>query len=411
MSIQFKKKRQPVNPWKGVKGLSRDLWIIYIATLINRSGTMVLPFLALYLTSDLHEDAATAGMILTCYGLGSLITAPVMGKLSDKIGSITIMKLSLFFSGCILIFYPFIKGFTLLFAVTLLWAVINEAFRPAVMSLISYLAPREKRRVAFSMNRLIINLGMSIGPVAAGFLARINFSIIFYVDAITAMLAAAFLTFYPIHYKINKEVIEKEVEEFQSHKGNVLKDLRFMLFLLALTPATMVIFQHLGAYPLYLVKDLHFQTSTFGMLTAVNTVMIIFIEVPLNTAMSAWSEKKSMALGAFLIGTGFGITALVSDVIPLIISIVIWTFGEMILFPTSSTFAAEISPPNRRGEYMGYFQMTFSLALTLGPWLGTLIYSTFGGREVWFAAFIVGTISTAAMLMIPEKSVVSKPVN
>jgi MFS family permease len=166
----------------------------------------------------------------------------------------------------------------------------------------------------------------------------------------------------------------------------------------------MVIFQHFGAYPLYIVKDLHFTTSTFGMLTAVNTIMIIFIEVPLNTAMSAWSEKKSLALGTLLLGIGFGVTAFISDIIPLIASIVIWTFGEMILFPTSSTFAAEISPPDRRGEYMGYFQMSFSLALTLGPWLGTLVYSNFGGKEVWIASFFVSIISAVAFLMIPAKN-------
>ncbi len=397
-----------MNPWKGVKGLSRDLWVIYTATLINRSGTMVLPFLALYLTTQLHEDAATAGLMLTFYGVGALITAPVMGKLSDKIGSLTIMKMSLFFSGCILIFYPLIKGYAMLLVATLLWAVINEAFRPAVMSLISHLAPPNRRRTAFAVNRLVINLGMSIGPVAAGFLAQINFSIIFYIDAITAFLAAAFLTFYPIRYKIDKEEIEKEVEVLQSHTGLVLKDIRFIFFLIALTPATMVIFQHLGALPLYLVKDLHFQTSTFGMLAAVNTVLIIFVEVPLNTAMSSWSEKKSLSLGALLIGIGFGITAFVSNVFPLILTIIIWTFGEMILFPASSTFAAEISPPNRRGEYMGYFQMSFSLALTLGPWLGTLVYDNLGGRAVWFAAFIVSAISAVALLMIPAKPVMLK---
>jgi MFS family permease len=392
-----------LNPWKGVKGLSRDLWVIYTATLINRSGTMVLPFLALYLTTQLQEDAATAGLVLTFYGVGALITAPIMGRLSDKIGSLTVMKLSLFFSGCILIFYPLLKGFPFLLAVTFLWAVINEAFRPAVMSLISYIAPSEKRRTAFAMNRLVINLGMSIGPVAAGFLAQVNFSIIFYVDAATAILAAAFLVFYPIKYKIDKVEIEKEVEKLQSHKGSVLKDVRFVFFLLALTPATMIIFQHIGAFPLYLVKDLHFQTSTFGALTAVNTVLIIFVEVPLNTAMTNWSEKKSLALGAMLIGIGFGATAFVSSVVPLIITIIIWTFGEMILFPSSSTFAAEISPPNRRGEYMGYFQMSFSLAFTLGPWLGTLVYDNYGGKEVWVAAFVVCLISAAAMLMIPAK--------
>jgi MFS family permease len=249
---------------------------------------------------------------------------------------------------------------------------------------------------------------MSIGPVAAGFLAQINFAIIFYVDAVTAILASTFLTFFPIHYKINKEEMEKSVEHPHFHKGSVLKDLRFIFFLLAVTPATMVIFQHIGVYPLYLVKDLHFQTSTFGMLTAVNTILIIFVEVPLNTAMTNWSEKKSMALGAILIGLGFGLTAFVSEVVPLVITIIIWTFGEMITFPTSSTFAAEISPSNRRGEYMGYYQMTFSLALTLGPWLGTLVYDNFGGRQVWLITFFVSIISSAALLMIPPKQVAMK---
>ncbi len=364
---------------------------------------MVLPFLALYLTTQLHEDAATAGLMLTFYGIGALVTAQVMGWLSDKVGSVTVMKLSLFLSGCILIFYPAIDEFGLLLAVTLLWSVINEAFRPASMSLISHIAPPDKRKTAFAMSRLVINLGMSIGPVAAGFLAQINFAIIFYVDAITAILAAVFLAFYPIRHKIDKEEIEKEVEALQSHKGAVLKDIKFVFFLLALTPVTMVMFQHIGVLPLYLVKDLGFQTSTFGMLIAVNTILIILVEVPLNTAMTNWSEKKSLALGAILAGLGFGATAFVSNVIPLIITIVIWTFGEMILFPSSSTFVAEISPPNRRGVYMGYFQMTFGLAFTLGPWLGTLVYDNFGGREVWFAAFIVSALSAAAMLMIPGK--------
>jgi MFS family permease len=125
--------------------------------------------------------------------------------------------------------------------------------------------------------------------------------------------------------------------------------------------------------------------------------------------MTNWSEKKSLALGALLIGAGFGATAFVGNVVPLIITIVIWTFGEMILFPASSAFVAEISPPNRRGEYMGYYQMAFSLAFTLGPWLGTLVYDNYGGRQVWFAALIVGVLSAAALLLIPAKPAAKIP--
>ena len=83
-----------------------------------------------------------------------------------------------------------------------------------------------------------------------------------------------------------------EVEKFQSHKGIVLKDIRFIFFLLALTPATMVDFDT-GVLPLYCVRLTLSRILTFGMLTAVNTVLIIFIEVPLNTAMTKNRLRKS----------------------------------------------------------------------------------------------------------------------
>ena len=100
-----------MNPWKGLNKLPRNIWIISIATLINRVGMMVLPFLALYMTNDMQVTAAEAGSVLMAYGLGSLISAPFVGKLSDKIGSLNLMKIALIGSGIFLLFYSFIhKG-------------------------------------------------------------------------------------------------------------------------------------------------------------------------------------------------------------------------------------------------------------------------------------------------------------
>jgi hypothetical protein len=42
-----------MNPWKGLKGLPHDMWALFFTSLINRSGTMVIPFLALYLTKKI----------------------------------------------------------------------------------------------------------------------------------------------------------------------------------------------------------------------------------------------------------------------------------------------------------------------------------------------------------------------
>ena len=87
-----------INPWKGLQNLPRNMWILFFATLINRSGTMVLPFLAIYLTSEIKAGTEQAGIVLAVYGTGAFITSPFVGKLSDKIGSLKIMRLSLFLS-------------------------------------------------------------------------------------------------------------------------------------------------------------------------------------------------------------------------------------------------------------------------------------------------------------------------
>jgi len=395
-----------MNPWKGLKNLPREMWIIAAGTLINRTGTMVLPFLALYLTSKIHLSADKAGFIITFYGIGALVTAPFVGRLADKFGSYLIMKISLFFSGITLLFYPFVEGYVQILIITILWAIINEAYRPANMSLISHVVTSEQRRTAFALNRLVINLGMSIGPVVAGFLVLINYSIIFFVDAATAIIAALFLLSFPIHEKYrNPEENSGKIGLNENESKGAFKNFAFIYFLLAMLPASMVIFQHIGAMPIFVVNDLKFSPSLFGLLSMVNTVLIIIIEVPLNISMSKWPERLSLALGAFLIGLGFGAMAYASSIPAIIITIIIWTFGEMIFFPSSASYVAEIAPPEKRGEYMGFFQMLFSASMAFGPWLGTIVYEHSGAKVLWIWAFIFGLLSVIMIFFLKEKKI------
>lgn len=389
-----------MNVIKTLKELPRDMWIISLSTLINRTGTMVIPFLALYLTSQLGFSASRAGFIITVYGLGALITAPFVGKLADKIGAFKVIKLSLFFSGAMLLLYPHFSNYYLILLVTFVWAIIAEAYRPASLSLISEIVKPEQRKTAFALNRLMINTGMSIGPVAAGFLTMINYSIIFYVDAATSILAVVFLLFNPIVPFID---LREDITPGSSHKLFILKDTLFLLFLFSLLPASMVMFQHIGALPLYIVNGLGYTPAVFGLIAMVNTVLIIFIEVPLNAAMGKWTEKKSLSVGAFLIAIGFGAMAISGNIIWLIFTIVIWTFGEMIFFPASASLAAELAPLRRRGEYMGYFQMIFSASFALGPWLGTIVFENYGSVILWTGCMIAGLISAVGVLKIPYK--------
>lgn len=389
-----------MNLWKSLKGLPHDMWVIFFTTLINRSGTMVLPFLTIYLTTVRGRSVAEAGFVIAAYGFGSVITSPVMGKLSDRIGALKLMKGSLILSGLIIILFSFVTNYYLMLVTVFVWSVIMEAFRPANLALISEVVGTGQRRTAFALNRLAINLGMSIGPVAGGFLSMVSFSLLFYVDAVTSILAGIYLSLTKL-----TSVIETVKKELSSEKNiSLFKDKSFLFFLIGVVPANIVFFQHIGAMPVFVVEDLGYSTASFGLFAAVNTVLIIIAEVPLNDAMGKWKYRNSLALGAFLCSAGFGAMAFVQESVGLIITIIIWTVGEMIYFPVTAAYVSEIAPPERRGEYMGYFQLTFSAAFMSGPWLGTEIYQLFGPFNLWLIMFFIGMISALFMFFIKEKN-------
>ena len=371
------------------------------ATLINRSGTMVLPFIALYANQMLNASKGDAGLVLAAYGIGAFISAPFSGKLSDKIGAMRLMTISLFTTGLFLFLYSFVTDFKLFLALTFVWAILSEAFRPASMSFISSEITSDRRKTAFALQRLAINLGMSIGPVVGGILSTINFHLLFYINGLTSLAAGIFLIVFPWekHDAAQNEAgLNANTPDHQ--KVSVLKDKRLLYFLLALIPVEIVFFQHIGALPLFIVSDLGFSNAVFGFLTAVNTVLIIFIEVPLNDAMRNWDDRKSLAFGALLSGVGFGLMAFTNTIPPIVILIVIWTFGEMIFFPSSGEYVAKIAPEKQRGEYMGYFQMSFSFAFMVGPWLGTTALDHFGAFNLWIGCLIFGLISTVMMIRL-----------
>ena len=391
-----------MNPYKGLKGLPRDMWTLFFTSLINRSGTMVLPFLALYLTKKIGVSPAEAGTALLVYGAAAFLAAPITGKLSDKLGSLKVMKFALYGSGIIFFLYSFITDYYWILAASFILAAVNEAFRPANLSMISELVAPHQRRIAFALNRLAINAGMSIGPVIGGFLTLIDYHYLFYANAVASIAAGVYLSSTKWS-SLSTEKLDEVSIDIPRLKFAILADKKFIFFLLAIIPANLVFFQHLGALPLYIVDDLGYTTAAFGLFGAINTVLIIFLEVPLNNWMNDIPYKKSLMIGALLAAIGFGGFAISTTAIPLIISIIVFTFGEMIFFPITAAYTSEIAPQNKRGEYMGYYQMTFSFAFSAGPWLGTVVYQHYGSVILWIGALVLGLITAALMFFVKDK--------
>ena len=390
-----------MNPWRGLSGLPRALWVLAAASFVNRAGTMFLPFLILYLMKALGASPSAAGAVFALFGVGSLAAGPVAGRFSDLFGPVRMMTISLVLSGVLLLFVPLARSLPSMAALTLVIAVVNEAFRPASLSVITHLAAPEQRRAAFALQRLASNLGMSIGPALGGFLAAVSWPALFFVDGATSLLAAATLVFlFPKDVSFPAAAVRAAEGGPSRREG--LRDPALVYFLVALVPVGIVFFQHASSLPVYLVTGLGFPVWTFGLLHTVNTVLIVLLEVPLNLATAHWPHRRALALGSVLVAAGFGALAFARSMPAVVLTIVVWTFGEMMLLPGMASWVADAAPAESRGAYMGLYGMAFSLAIVTGPPLGTALYEHGGGTLLWLTMLALGLLSAALFTRVKE---------
>lgn len=374
-------------------------------TLVNRMGTMVLPFLVLYLTQHLGYSAKTAGLVIAVYGVGGLVSAPLAGRLSDRVGALRVMQGSLLLSGLLYLLFPLAQRLETVLALTAAAAVAAEAVRPASLAALTHSIAPEQRKAAIALNRLAINLGMSVGPAVGGFLAMFSFPLLFVVDGATAILAGAALT--ATIWKLGPRMREDHAPAGAAGAApalpaGVLRDGRMLFFLFAVFLVGVVFLQHEAAMPLFLVNELGLTKAFYGMMFAVNTVLIVLLEVPLNLAMSHWPHRRALVLGALLTGAGFGALAFATGPWTVLLTVIVWTFGEMVFFPVSATYVADAAPPKRRGEYMGAYSMAWGFAFTLGPAAGTAVFERFGSVTLWTAVFAVGVVSALMLAAMAE---------
>ena len=391
--------------WKDLRHLPRPVWIVSAAQLVNRAGTMVLSFLVLYLTHEIGFSAEKAGFILFLYGAGAIVTAPLAGRLSDRWGAVPVMRASLFCSAALLFLYPVARSLPVIAVVTIVLAMLNEAFRPAAMAFFGESVEALRRKSAFALYRLAINLGMSIGPAIGGVLATISFRYLFLVDGATSLAAALVLS----AASLPSRSLGAHATPAQLTTATRLRlstaahaDPRFLFFLAGVLPVTVIFFQHISSMPLFIVRDLGLSPSTFGLLFSLNCLLIVVLEIPLNAATAHWPHRQTLALGAVLSGAGFGAMAFARDFWSLAATVAIWTFGEMLFFPASAAYATDIAPDSRRGEYSGLYTMVFSVAFAIGPWAGTIVLQRLGARILWGSTFVLGLVAAAMFLRLPE---------
>ncbi len=377
------------------KGLSKEVWWLALITLINRAGTMVIPFLSLYLTEDLNFTLTDVGWVMSAFGLGSVVGSWLGGKLTDKIGAYKIMVFSLIVSGFLFVGIQYVTDFTYLCLSIFILITVADLFRPALfVALNSYSKPENKTR-SVTLIRLAINLGFSAGPAVGGMIiVGIGYGGLFWVDGITCVLAG--LLFVKILNPKKAPVAEeKEVVNRQS----AYTDRKYLIFVIAILLYALVFMQYFSTIPLYYKEGHHLTEFQIGILFAGNGLLIFLLEMPMVKWLenSGRSKEYLMIIGAILTGASFIILNMTDWTGVLVVGLFLITFGEMIFFPFSNAFAMERSNLGNKGEYMALYMMAFSFAHIFSHNGGMQLIDNFGFDTTWL---IVTGLSSASVILL-----------
>ena len=359
-------------------GLSKESWLLSFIMLINRSGTMVVPFMTLYLTSkEMNRSLSEAGFVMMLFGLGSIVGAYFGGKFSDKIGFYKVQLFTLFGGGIMFVVLGQVKSYPLICVFTFLLSMVNEAFRPANSSSIAFYSTSENRTRSYSLNRLAINLGWAVGAFLGGMVAAYDYELLFWVDGMTNILAAGLLFYFlrPTIQLKKEEVKEEAVPEVMS----AYKDKTYLWFLVLMTLFSSCFVQLFTTIPKYFRDDMLLNEKYIGLIMAINGVIIVAIEMVLVYTL----EKKNKNTQWIIIGLVMCAFSFLSLLIPgnakliSLVMILFITVGEIMAMPFMNVFWLQRANDKNRGQYAALYTMSWGIGNTAGPFLiSTLVDAT-----------------------------------
>jgi len=366
--------------------------MLSVVMLINRSGTMVLPFFSIYLTSYLDFSLEQSGVILACFGFGSMAGSFLGGWLTDRFGHFYIQFLSLVIGGILFLIISSIEIYYQLAIGIFILSTVAESFRPANASSVSFYAKPENVSRAFSLNRMAINLGFSVGPAIGGLLAAFSFKLLFFADGMTCIIAGVFFFFY--FRKVKGHTPKKGQEKEDSFtKKAAWKDNKFLIFVLLSACFATIFFQLFITLPLYYREVYGLTEGKIGVLLGLNGLVVFAMEMILVYLLGrAFKIETLIFMGLVMIGVGFGILNIIHSEFILFSGMLILSIAEIFAMPFMVTFVVQRSTINNRGSYMGLYSFSFALGHVLSPIMGTFIIEQYGFETLWWASMILAAL-------------------
>jgi MFS family permease len=381
--------------------LPRPVWLLQLGGLTNAFGNgIVLPFLIIYLHNVRGIPLGLAGLAAAVNSAAAFGSGFVAGSLADRVGPRRVLIGALLVMAVAISLFPLIDNVWQAYALNALLGAGSGSFWPSQSAMLTGLAPPTRRHSAFALQRLTMNLGIALGGVVGGSIARAEhprtFTILFLLDAATfaGYALVTFLLPSPRH-----------TGEERGTYADVVRDRPFMRYVslnAVFIAVGMVVFVELLAP--YAKNEAGVEEQLIGALWAINSVVVVVAQLPV--AKLAEGHRRMAALA--LMGALWAVSMLLIGVAGtwlyagaafalMALAVVVFAVGECLHGIVHGPLTADLAPPQLVGRYMAFGSQSWQVGWIIGPAVGGFVLQH-APNLLWPGAALINLLAAGAAL-------------
>ena len=394
----------------------RALLTVFLTILLDLIGFgMILPFLTFY-AQEFHATPLQIGLLFSSYSLTQLLCAPLLGRLSDRVGRRPVLLGSIAGSALSYVVFAFAPSYAVLLLARSLSGVAaaNYAIAQAYMADVS--TPQERSK-AMGLVGAAFGLGFVLGP-ALGFM--LVFSPLAHLGPRLVPLVAAGLSALNllIAAVALPESLSPELRRSAASRGGSwlgfsdllavwrdtpLRGLMVLFFLVMLCFSMME-----TTLALFCQARFGFgYRETSGLFVFVGIVLVIVQGGLLGRLVRRFGERRLILSGIVLMALGLILLPVGAKLWFLLVSLLLLAVGNGIHNPSTTGLLSRLAGEESQGSTIGLSRSFGALARILGPPAGTWIFGAAGpGWPFWSAGALMLVALAVAVDVLRRVTVV-----
>jgi dipeptide/tripeptide permease len=372
--------------------------------------------LSVFLRDHLHFSLADAGKLQSLFG-GLIYSLPILGgTLADKFGfrkafsfAFGTLAVGYFLIGStgMALFAPFYEHIPVFWAlvVILIFTAFGGSFiKPSVLGTVAAASTEENKSLGYAIYYWLVNIGAAIGPGLA-YLVRNQCGIefVYIVSAVSCLLMFGVSMLFYKNIAADSALPVESLWTKLKNLGTVLKNVRFMMFLLIFSLFWIMFWQEFIIVPFY-IRDFISHDAPFEIIASAGAWGIILFQLIVNRLTRKLPADQAIVAGFAIASLSWLVVALHPTIATIIATIVVFSIGEMTQAPRYYEYISNLAPAGQQGMYQGCGFLPIALAYAMGGILGTWMYERVAIEanspgSIWFILFGAGVLATVLMAL------------